>query len=79
MPDFDLNETRKYPAVSKANPNLGEPTIVDLKEVNDMFCFPQEDIAKLIKEWNRFNQHREDQLMSPTELPQLIWPEHTAL
>lgn len=58
VPDFTLNETRKYKPVSEKNQDIGDtPELLSLESVDGMYCFPKEEVAMLIDEWNRRKQN----------------------
>lgn len=56
VPDFQLEEVRKYNTLSKKNSDPGNnPKLLPLEAVDGMYCFPKEEIAVVIKEWEKQN------------------------
>lgn len=55
VPDFQLNETRKYTPISERQQSTRFEKTVPLETVSGMYCFPKEEVAALVKEWRRRN------------------------
>lgn len=57
VPDFQLEEVRKYNTLSKKNSDPGNnPKLLPLEAVDGMYCFPKEEIAVVIDEWRKQNE-----------------------
>ena len=60
VPDFQLNEVRKYNSLTRYNTELNkDPKLLPLSAVDGMYCFPKEEIALLIKDWKERNKKNE--------------------
>lgn len=57
VPDFQLNEVRKYNSLTRDNTELNkDPKLLPLNAVDGMYCFPKEEIALLVKDWKERNK-----------------------